>query len=186
LKHREVALAAHKKWRAKLDRILVKKPIRHPFRIVPPAKITKKHIRLLKQWDLVSNSTWDSMDNLVRNSVDNSVGSSVGNSMVNSVRYLVGDSVMASVWRYSMDNLAWTSAGWSSVMASIWAYTGSFFKLPRWEYAKHSQGEYPYASAVKLWELGLVPSFDGEVWRLHGHKNARVVFAITAEKLRNL
>jgi len=39
-------------------------------------------------------------------------------------------------------------------------------------------------SLVKLWEMGLVPSFDGKVWRLHGGKNAKVLFEISRKELR--
>jgi len=29
---------------------------------------------------------------------------------------------------------------------------------------------------VKLWEMGLVPLFDGTKWKLHGGKDARVLW----------
>ncbi len=95
-----------------------------------------------------------------------------------SVRDSVGASVGASVW----DSVG--ASVWASVGASVWAYTGSFFILPVWKYVKHPRGKYPFAPCVQLWKLGLVPSFDGTVWRLHGHSDARVVFQITAEELR--
>ena len=75
----------------------------------------------------------------------------------------------------------WDSV-WDSVRASVGAYTGSFFVIPNWKYVKHPKGKYPFEPCVKLWEQGLVPSFDGTTWRLHG-KNG-VAFKITAEKLR--
>jgi hypothetical protein len=56
----------------------VKNPV-NPFEIEPPQKITKKHITLLKQWNLVWNSVGNSVWNLVRNSVGDSVGNSVWN-----------------------------------------------------------------------------------------------------------
>ena len=70
-----------------------------------------------------------------------------------SVRDSVGDSVRDSVW--------------DSVRASAGAYTGSFFDLPKWVYVKHDRNHYPFQSAVDLWERGIVPSFDGKIWRLH-------------------
>jgi hypothetical protein len=84
-----------------------------------------------------------------------------------SVRASVGASVRASVWD------------------SVWAYTGSFFKLATWQGIKHPKGKYPFAPCMKLWECGLVPSFDGKTWRLHGGKKGAVLFTITAEELRN-
>ena len=141
IKHEEACHAAHKKWTAKLYKILIQKKIVHPFEIVPP-EITKKHILLLKQWA----------------SVRDSVGASVWAS--------VRDSVGASVW------------------ASVRAYTGSFFIIPTWKYIKHPRGKYPFTPAVKLWEAGLVPSFDGTSWRLHGGKKAAELLKISAEELK--
>ena len=131
---------AHKKWLAKLDTILIRKTIIHPFKIKPP-EITDEHIRLLKEWDSV------------RDSVGNSVGYSV----------------------------------WDSVWDFVRAYTGSFFGLKRkdWKYtSKIRTTDYPFRSAVTLWEMGLVPSFDGEIWRLHGGKNAEVLFQISQKDLK--
>ena len=42
----------------------------------------------------------------------------------------------------------------------------------------------PFSSAVKLWDDGLVPNFDGKVWRLHSGKSADVVYEWIPEKER--
>ena len=87
------------------------------------------------------------------------------------------DSVMDSVWAS-----VWASVGesvWASVGDSVRAYTGSFLSLPRsaWKYTDTIDCEgYPFQSAVTLWELGLVPSFDGEKWRLHGGPGGRILW----------
>ena len=76
----------------------------------------------------------------------------------------------------------------ASVAASVWdsvrAYTGSFFRIPVWKYVKHHKGKYPYQPLMALWKTGLVPSFDGTTWRLHGGPKAAVLFSITAVKLK--
>ena len=127
LDHKKACLKEHKKWLEQLDKILVRKPIIHPFRdIVPPKEITEEHIRLLREWDSVRASVWDS----------------------------VRDSVWASVWD------------------SVRAYFSSFFAI---------NYEYDFSSAVKLWEAGLVPSFDGTTWRLHSGESADVVYEWTPE-----
>ena len=74
-----------------------------------------------------------------------------------SVRDSVRDSVWASVW---------TSVG-ASVEDSVWAYYSSFFKI---------KYKYDFTSCIKLWEAGFVPSYDGEVWRLHSGKKANIVY----------
>jgi len=145
-KHKTDAFAAHKKWLSKLDKILVRQKIVHPFKIEPPAEITKQHINMLRKWASV------------RASVRDSVGASVGASVRDSV--------------------------WDSVGASVRDYCGSFFILPIWKYINHPRGKYPFAPCVQLWKLGLVPGFDGKIWRLHAHSDARVVFQITAEELK--
>ncbi|OPZ42090.1 MAG: hypothetical protein BWY93_02024 [Euryarchaeota archaeon ADurb.BinA087] len=87
----------------------------------------------------------------------------------------------ASVWasvRASVGASVWASV-WASVGESVWAYTGSFLSLPRsaWKYTDTIDCEgYPFQSAVTLWELGLVPSFDGEKWRLHGGPDGRILW----------
>ena len=159
---KELCLAAHKKWLRKLDKFINRHPIVHPFEKIPPETIQKKHILLLKKWDSVGASVGGS----VWASVWASVRASVGDS--------VGDSVGASVW---------DSVG-DSVGASVGAYTGSFFKIPVWKYVKHPKGKYPYQPLVTLWNQGLVPSFDGTVWRLHGGEKATVLFSITKTELK--
>ena len=139
---------AQEQWLKKLNCILIRKQIIHPFQIIPP-EITEEHIQLLKDWD----SVWDS----VRASVWASVWASVRASVWASVRA----SMRASVW------------------ASVRAYTGSFFLLPRdaWKYTENIKtDEYPFLPVVKLWEQGLVPSFDGKTWRLHGGKGAKILY----------
>ena len=139
----------------------------HPFKIKPPKKITKQHIALLREWASVRDS--------VRASVYDSVGASVYDSVGASVWDSVWDSVRASVW---------DSVG-ASVRDSVGAYQGSFFKaIKDWKYVDKTkppfnkiQG-YPYASVVKLWKQGLIPSHDStrKTWRLHGGKDGKVLW----------
>ena len=141
------------------------KRIIHPLKIVAPSKISTEHLELLKVWasvwvsvrdsvwDSVGGSVWDS----VRDSVWGSVWDSVWVSVGGSVRDSVGASVGASVW----------GSVWDSVRASVGAYYSSFIDV---------EHEYDFSSAIKLWELGLVPSYDGSVWRLHGGPNGNILW----------
>ena len=74
-RHEEACFAGHKKWCKALDKILVKKEIVHPFKVKPPAKITKQHIKLLKKWREVRDSVGDSVRDSVRDSVYAYLGS---------------------------------------------------------------------------------------------------------------
>lgn len=128
---------------------------------VNPMLVKRKHlepsaeeISLLKSWASVWDLVWDSVWDSVRASVVASVWTSVWVS----VRASVGASV------------------WASVGASIWAYTTSFFSLDEWQFNGEIVRENPFQLAIDLWEAGLVPSFDGEIWRLHAGKDAQIVY----------
>lgn len=83
----------------------------------------------------------------------------------------VGDSVWASVGA-SVE----ASVG-ASVVASVGAYISTFFAI---EY------EYDLSPAIRLWERGIVASFDGSTWRLHSGKDAQVIYQINKEELETL
>jgi len=146
----------------------------HPFKIKPP-KITEKEISLLidwaSMWDSVGDSVWVSVRNAVRNAVRNSVWNSVGDSVTDLVRVSAWVSVCDSVGDSVGDSM------WNSVGVSVRAYIGSLFpKIKKWKYIKHQKNEYPFQPAVDLWRVGLVPSFDGKIWRLHGGTNVETLW----------
>ena len=186
--HEKAAWLAFQKWKKQLDKILVRKPIIHPFHMNPPSEITEEHIRLLKEWASVRASVWDSVRASVGDSVWASVWASVRASVWDSVRDSVRDSVWASVrdsvWASVWDSVrdsVWDSV-WDSVGDSVRAYNGTFFVLPResWKYTKNIKTEeYPFQCLATLWERGLVPSFDRKKWRLHGGKDAKILYEWT-------
>jgi hypothetical protein len=148
------------KWARELDFSsivpeLVLKPIVNSLEIKRGAP-SPDEIKLLRQWGSVRDSVWDSLGA----SVWASVGDSVWTSVWNSVRDSVWDSVWNSVWKSVRD----------SVWDSVRAYAGSFFRLEKW-----ADG-CPCRCLADLWEAGLVPSFDGDTWRLHAGPNADVVY----------
>ena len=197
--HEKMAWLAFQKWKKQLDAVLVRKSIVYPFSTIAP-EITDEHIQLLKEWASVRASVRASVGASVGasvwDSVRASVGASVWASVRASVRASVGASVGASVWDSVWDSVG-ASVGDSvgdsvgaSVGDSVWdsvgAYTGTFFVLPRSEW-KYTEGieteEYPFQCLVLLWDQGLVPSFDGKTWRLHGGKEAKILFEISKEEL---
>ena len=81
----------------------------------------------------------------------------------------------------------WSSV-WSSVWDSVWysvsAYVSSLFpNITKWLYIDHEEGTNPFQPGVDLWMMGLIPSFDGKVWRLHKGKKMGVVLEISKEDL---
>src|SRR3989339_658390 len=81
-----------------------------------------------------------------------------------SVRDSVGDSVWDSVGASVRDSVG------DSVVASISTYFDIKYKNN-------------FGINQKLWERGLVPSFDGTIWRLHAGKDAKVVWQGTRKDL---
>jgi hypothetical protein len=138
----------------------------HPFKIKPP-RISNKEIQLVRHWASVRDSVWAS----VWCSVGDPVLYPVWDSVRTSVWCSVGDSVGNSGWCLIWDPVA------DSVKDSVWGYVGSLFLgIKKWKYIKHEKGVYPFQSVVDLWKMGLVPSYDGKLWRLHGNKNAKILW----------
>ena len=64
----------------------------------------------------------------------------------------------------------WASVGDSvrdSVGDSVYGYISYFFVLDEWKYTDAKGGVNPFESVIDLWNMGIVPSFDGKTWRLH-------------------
>ena len=153
---------AAEKWVKRLDfktivEPLIIKPIANPLELPKVEQVTDEQIGWLKDWA----SSWASVRASVWASVRASVGYSIWASVWDSVWDSVGVSVWDSVWDLVRDLV------WGSVRDSVSAYVSSFFAIDH----KHD-----YSSAMKLWEAGLVPSFDGTMWRLHSGTNADIVY----------
>jgi len=181
--HHDLCMKAKTQWLRQLNKILVKKKIINPFTDLPMVKKpTQKHIQLLKEWASVGDSVWDS--------VGDSVWDSVGDSVWGSVGYSVGASVRGSVWasvRDSVRGSVWASVRISvrdSVGDSVRAYVSSFFKLEKWKYIKHKPGKNPFQPCIDLWEMGIVPSYDGTHWRLHSGPTAKTIYKIHKNKIK--
>lgn len=86
----------------------------------------------------------------------------LGASLTPSVRDAIGDSV---------------GDGMSAFVA------GYFINIKKWKYYEGGMEGYPYRSGAELWAHGLIPSFDGKVWRLSSGEDAVVVLEISDEKL---
>ncbi len=92
-----------------------------------------------------------------------------------SVGASVRDSVGASMWASVRDSVG--ASMWDSVGASVWAYISTFID---------TKYKFDSSSSNKLWESGIVPSFDGTIWRLHSGKKAKIIYEISAKELRKL
>ena len=87
---------------------------------------------------------------------------------------------------YSVRDSVGYSVG-DAVRDSVWAYISSLFPdIKEWKHIDHKKGINPFQSCIDLWHRGFVPSFDGEIWRLHSGKKAEIVFEIHKDKLREV
>jgi len=148
---------------------LIIKPIVNPFSL-NIVDITENDILLLKKWDSVRaasvrESVWDSVWDSVRAA---SVRESVWDSVRDSVR---AASVRESVWDSVRDSVR--ESVWDSVWDSVWAYISTFFNI---------NYRYDFFSVNELWNRGIVPSFDGKVWRLHSGKDASIIYEWNKEE----
>ena len=144
---------------------LIIKPIIDPFKDIKfEGEVTDEMIGLVKEWSKVRNSIDDSVDNSVYNSIDSFMDDSIYDSIWDSVRDFAGDSVLDSLGCSGWDSIrdSVNDSIWNSTIDFVDAYFSSFFNIA-----------YPYdfSPAIKLWEMGLVPSFDGKKWRLHSYKS---------------
>ncbi len=135
-------------WVSKIDFKTIVEPLIIK-KIINPF-IDKRKLKVTEK-DIALLKEWNSVWDSVRNSVGDSLWNSVQDSLWYSVWDSVGNSVQDSV-RYS-------------VGYSVWTYISSFFTTPY---------KYDVSSCIKLWKSGLVPSFDGKVWRLHGYKGKTI------------
>jgi hypothetical protein len=147
----------------------------NPVRMKKVTEVNEKHLQLLTNWASVGDSVWNSVRDSVWNSVWNSVWDSVWDSVRDSVRDSVGnsvrDSVRDSVWDSVRDSVR------DSVGNSVGGYVSSLFpNVPKWLYVNHKPGVNPFQSGIDLWKMGLVPSFDGTLWRLHSGPKMEIVY----------
>jgi len=170
-KHSDMAWEAFNEWK----QIIYKFNYQEALNPINPLKVrrhkpSKNDILLLKEWASVWDSGWASVGASVRASVWDSVWASVRDSIWDSVRASVGASVWASVR--------------ASVGDSVRGYISSLFpEIKNWKYLKEGQN---FNSCAALWRKGLVPSFDGKIWRLHSGKDMAIVFEISKEKLKEV
>jgi len=127
-----------------------------PLIVRHEATATAEEIDWLHEWSGVWREAWRG----VGDAIDNSEWKGAGCVVWRSVRNDIG----IRVWHHICWDRSMASAGKSTILRdSVWhsmaAYVGSLFPgATRPELT---------AAAALLWRAGLVPSFDGHLWRLH-------------------
>jgi hypothetical protein len=61
----------------------------------------------------------------------------------------------------------------------VWAYISSLFPdIKKWKCIDHVPGVNPFHPCIDLWYAGIVPSYDGKIWRLHSGKKADIIWEV--------
>jgi hypothetical protein len=157
--------SAMEKWVRGLDfrdivpELIIKKIV-HPSEIDPP-QVTEDHINLLKKWASVRRSSLESTQDMIKYRVGLAYYS-----VFDLVKSYPCDFVSSRVYPKFWPKTG--GPGWSIIRKSVMvdlsfgsveeAYVSSFFDL--WE------GKNPFQSCIELWQTGLVPVTDGEIWFL--------------------
>ena len=140
----------------------------NPFEIDPPP-ITEEIIAKLRQWIQVHNTTLCYAAGKKYSAVDLSVWESLGESIHNLVLDALHNvGVNIDFYVTEVDN---------SVTDIIEAYVKVGLLLYKYKLCSIECG-------TDLWYQGLIPSYDGTTWRLHGGPKAEVLFEME-EKVQN-
>ena len=129
----------------------------------------KKVLGLLKEWA----SIWEFVKDPEREPIGGSPWGAIREAVWNPVKSLVRESICASgaalaPWQYGVIDRATENM--------ITAYI-SFLKPNENTFLK---------SGYALWRMGIIPSFDGNTWRLHKGKKMDVIYAIPSTALQKI
>ena len=174
-----ICWTAFKTWKKKVYSQIDLKGILNsisPLKLPAVKKVTKAQIKLLMKWISVLDSGETSIG---EDRIKDSVGDSVWNSVRDSLLDSVGDSLVDSVWNSERGFIGLSKINFMrhSVRTFVGAYIISFF--PKNKFKTN------FNSCIKLWKMGLLPSFDGKTWRLHTGKDAHIIFVCKKSKLKH-
>ena len=161
---------------------LILKPVFNPLKDKSfDDEITPEILDLLKEWKnvyrtVLCDNTGKYNSDIITEIIKDSVGSEVyylcRTSVYRTSRYMVSNQVWDTLQIITKltDNTYAGDYFDDLTEANADAFLSSFFSLERWGDIKSEPYENPFSSCIKLWELGLVPSFDGRRWRLNSYK----------------
>jgi hypothetical protein len=148
---------------------------------------TGEDLELLRRWVSVRASVYDGDCERFLGSfgfVSGIVCHSIRPGVCDSIRDIAGPCVWGGVRDIIWERMCETDAGaddsawdfvWDSFWDSAWSYISSFVSVKKWRHIDRAEGENPFQPAIDLWERCLVPSFDGETWRLHSGPEMEIV-----------
>jgi len=119
---------------------------------------------------------WSSSQNSVRRNVDHRLIDQVGSPVKDSIYDHLRRSLFIEIWHLIFAVKGSSNKTWDSMLNAVIGYLESFFNI------KHPV---EIESLNQLWNMGYLPSFDKDKWRLHTGKNGNIVFTIRESDLSN-
>ena len=166
---------------------LIIKPAINPFAdCVFDGKVTDNILQLLKSWKDINSMICEiderpESENKVADAVYCSVRDSVDGRMFafieGFVRLPIWNEIRTLIRNFL--NLSIYDDDWNQVNNSLWdimyVYISSFFNLPKWvtgngKSVSEGNNNNPFQAGIDLWEMGLIPCYDGKKWYLYSGK----------------
>jgi len=164
----------------------------NPFEI-DKTNVDKHDIKLLKNWILTTNSVITGLDARFTNDVWDAVFKSIFQPNFDAIQEPLYELIFNNIGMplshsiCEQIQLSIKKPNIDSIFSSIWdlvaAYIGTMFpNTVEWWCIDYKEGKYPFQAGVDLWKRGLIPSCDGDIeddnniWRLHGGKNADLLW----------
>jgi len=142
--------------------------------IVNPLTDLSENKNFIDDKIIILLKNWSSSQNSVRRYVDHRLIDQVGSPVKDSIYDYLRRSLFMEIWNSAFTFRGSNNDTWDSILNAIIGYLESFFNI------KHP---IDIESLNQLWNMGYVPSFDKNKWRLHTGKNGKIVFTIRESDL---
>ena len=180
---------AFSEWYKQVYSIINPEEIRNPINplLISDNNVTEADIYLLKEWAKQWGTTRPSIWNSVCKDVEGYVGISIRASIIQSLGESLGfaiDPYTCSIYfkeGSAIESIKSTIgyAGWDAIRGSVWNAIGAYLDSLFTTYPGRPN---MFPECVDLWKRGFVPTFDGDVWRLHSGKKAKIVYEWEMER----
>lgn len=140
---------------------LILKPVINPFTNGQfKGQVTPEALGFLHEWKAIIGN------------IDNMLYDTVYETIMFTVRGVIHDQLMSSIWDVIRSQTEENDFCYcyESAFETVIGYLSSFFVFQKWNNFKEGSDVNPYLPCIHLWEMGLVPVFNGRQWNLHSNK----------------
>ena len=137
------------------------KPVINPFTNGQfEGQVTPEILELLHGWESVIDTIDDSLSDIAYETI------------ISTVHETMNDQILSIIWdkiKAETDESDFCYC-YESVFEAVLGYLSSFFVFKKWTNSEENSNINPYQPCISLWEMGIVPVFNGRQWSLHGSK----------------